>query len=44
MIARPIGLHVMKPQQLNRAWDLIEPKLARSRDGRTNGYGLKVYP
>lgn len=44
MIARPIGLRVMKPQQPNRAWDLIEPKLARSREGRTNGYGLKVYP
>jgi hypothetical protein len=44
MTARPIGLHVLRPQQAKRAWDLIGPKLVRSREGRMNGYGLKVYP
>jgi hypothetical protein len=44
MTARPIGLHVLRPQQANRAWDLIGPKLVRSREGRMDGYGLKVYP
>lgn len=44
MTARPIGLHVMRPGQQNRAWDLISTRIARSRDGRMEGYGLKVYP
>lgn len=44
MIARPIALRVLRPQQPNRVWAIIEPKLARSRDGRIQGYGLKVYP
>ncbi len=44
MIARPIGLKIMRPQQSNRAWDMIEPKIARSTAGKIQGYGLKVYP
>lgn len=44
MIARPIGLHVLRPQQTNRAFDIIERKLYRGRDGIVEGCGLKVYP
>jgi hypothetical protein len=44
MIARPIGLHVLRPNQSNRAWDTLFPKLVRSQSGQVNGYGLKVYP
>jgi hypothetical protein len=44
MTARPIGLHVLRPHQANRAWELIDRKLVRSRDGRLDGYGLKIYP
>lgn len=45
MIARPIGIHDLRPEQPNRAWDLIEPKIRRDpRDGRISGWGLKVYP
>lgn len=44
MTARPIGLHVMRPDQQNRAWELITDKLVRSQEGRIDGYGLKVYP
>lgn len=45
MIARPIGLHVLRPDQKNRAWDIISPKMVRSQDGKKlMGYGLKVYP
>lgn len=44
MVARPIGLKIIRPQQLNRAWELIEPKFPRSPTGSINGYGLKVYP
>lgn len=44
MTARPIGLHVLRPDQPNRAWDLVDSKIVRSREGRIEGYGLKVYP
>lgn len=44
MTARPIGVHVMRPDQPNRAWDLISRKLVRARTGRLEGYGLKTYP
>lgn len=44
MTARPIGLHAIRPDQPNRAWDLINKKLVRSREGRIDGYGLKTYP
>jgi Protein of unknown function (DUF3800) len=44
MVARPIALKVIRPDQKNRAWEIIEPKLARSSRGNILGYGLKVYP
>lgn len=45
MIARPIGIHDLRPDQPNHAWNLIEPKIRRDpRSGRINGWGLKVYP
>lgn len=49
LVARPIGLHVIKPSQANRAFDVIRTKFY-CRDGRTfvgenfEGYGLHVYP
>ncbi|MCY3003638.1 MAG: DUF3800 domain-containing protein [Planctomycetota bacterium] len=44
LIARPIGRHVLSPQQLNRAYDVIQPKLWRGPRGEIDGYGLKVLP
>lgn len=44
LIARPIGLHVLKPEQSNRAWDGIEPKIRKSPSGNPLGWGLKIYP
>ena len=44
LTARPIGRHVMNPQQLNRAFEIIEKKLDRSPTGKVQGYGLKCYP
>lgn len=44
LVARPIGLHALKPAQPNRAWDVVEGKLHRSPDGRIEGYGLKSFP
>lgn len=44
LLARPIGLHVMKPEQKNRAWDIIEAKMFRNAYGVLRGNGLKVFP
>lgn len=44
LTARPIGRHVLDPEQPNRAWDIIEPKLRRNAAGIVKGWGLKVFP
>lgn len=44
LIARPIGLRILRPGQPNRAWEIIEPKLRRSPAGGVEGWGLKVFP
>ena len=31
LIARPIGIHILRPEQTNRAWDIIKGKI--SQDG-----------
>lgn len=44
LTARPVGRHVMNPAQTNRAYEIIEKKLDRSKAGKIEGYGLKTYP
>jgi len=44
LTARPIGRHVLNPQQPNRAWKVIETKLRRGPRGQVKGYGLKIFP
>jgi hypothetical protein len=45
LIARPIGLRVLRGNQPNRAYDLIFPKLWKGPKGSaTTGWGLKVFP
>ncbi|MFB2554772.1 DUF3800 domain-containing protein [Herbiconiux liangxiaofengii] len=44
MIARPIGLSVVRGEQSNRSWSIIASKIVRSPSGKTAGFGLKVYP
>ncbi|MES1945670.1 hypothetical protein PC39_16186 [Salinisphaera sp. PC39] len=44
MVARPIGRHILHPEQPNRAYDTIARKLRRAPDGRVDGWGLKCYP
>lgn len=44
LVARPIGLRQLRPDQPNRAWDVIEAKLDRDATGRYRGYGLKCFP
>ena len=43
LIARPIGLKILKPEQGNRGFDIIKSKLRDSQEGCDN-YGLKVFP
>jgi len=44
LVARPIGLHILKPEQENRAFEIISKKLYRNGRGNSNGYGLKCFP
>jgi hypothetical protein len=44
LVARPVGLHVLRPEQQNRAWEVLEPKLFRAATGYPQGNGLKVFP
>ena len=45
LVARPIGLHVLRPKQPNRAWDVLQSKLSTGFYGlHTSGNGLKVFP
>lgn len=43
LIARPIGRHILKPEQPNKAYDIIKNKFF-NLDGVIDGYGLKVFP
>jgi hypothetical protein len=44
LVARPIGLHILKPTQENRAFEIIDGKFYKNGQGKRNGYGLKCFP
>jgi hypothetical protein len=44
LVARPVGLHVLRPGQPNRAWEVLRTKLFTGRHGVVEGNGLKVFP
>lgn len=49
LVARPVGLHVLRPEQSNRAFDVLKAKLyckgGRSKVGKDfDGWGLRRYP
>jgi len=44
LVARPIGLSVLKPDQPNRAFDVIKTKLRCNGNGKYDGFGLKIFP
>jgi len=44
LMARPVALHHLRPDQANRAYEIIETKLRRSPDGRVAGWGVKTLP
>ena len=43
LVARPIGMSVLKPGQYNRAFEAVKPKFLQ-RSGRFMGWGLKCFP
>lgn len=44
LIARPIGRHILSPQQTNRAFDIIKNKFRTDSEGNYIGRGLKIFP
>jgi len=44
LVARPIGIHILRPTQENRAFNIIEKKFYRKNKDWYLEYGLKVYP
>ena len=44
LFARPLGLKVLRPDQPNRAYDVIEKKFRRDKEGNAAGYGFKIFP
>lgn len=44
LLAHPIGRKMLKPDQPNRAYDLLEKKFLKSDKGVTAGWGLKIFP
>ncbi len=44
LVARPIGVSALRPEQRNRAYEIIETKFYRGSNGIVDGYGRKVFP
>lgn len=44
LTARPAGLSVLRPDQPNRAWDVLKVKLFTGHAGCVTGNGMKVFP
>jgi len=44
LIARPVGLNILKPEQENRAFDALRLKFYSNGYGAIKGWGLKCFP
>ena len=44
LTARPAGLSVLRPEQPNRAWEVLKGKLFSGSAGCVTGNGMKVFP
>lgn len=44
LTARPIGVHFLRPNQPNKAYDVIRIQLRRDRKGRAKDWGVKWFP
>ena len=42
LTARPIGVHFLRPNQPNKAYDIIRTKLRQDHKGRAEGWGVKM--
>lgn len=43
LVARPLGMSMLRPDQPNRAFEAVKPKLL-ARNGRIEGWGRKCFP
>ncbi|GAB2785237.1 DUF3800 domain-containing protein [Dyella kyungheensis] len=44
LCARPMGIRSLRPNQANRAYEIIAEKIRRDQQGRAEGWGVKVSP
>lgn len=44
LMARPVALKHLRPDQVNRAYEIIETKFRRNPAGKIDGWGLKILP
>lgn len=44
LTARPIGRNILKPEQENRAYEIIKTKFGSDYNGNIIGWGLKLFP
>lgn len=44
LVSTPIGRHLLRPDQHNRAFEVVRSKFRRSPDGCPKGWGFKVFP
>lgn len=44
LVARPVGIKILRPDQANRAYDIVSPKFRMSPAGEVRGWGLKIFP
>lgn len=44
LVARPVGMSILRPGQANRAFEVLEGKFYTSASGKRQGWGLKCFP
>lgn len=44
LVARPVGMSILRPEQPNRAYEVLKDKFYRNASGRLQGWGLKCFP
>jgi len=44
LIARPIGMSILRPEQTNRAVEIVTNKFYTNNSGEKRGWGLKCFP
>lgn len=44
LVARPVGMSILRPEQNNRAFEALRPKFYGNDVGKLNGWRLKCFP